>query len=46
MKLDCIESACEVKSTTKGGEDFLAHRVILKDVFKNTKVHFLSGDKR
>lgn len=46
MKLDCIDSACEVKSTTKGGEDFLAHKVMLKDIFQNTKVHFLSGDKR
>lgn len=46
LKLDCIESVIEVKSTTKGGENFLAHKVILKDAFQNTKVHFLSGDKR
>lgn len=46
MRLDCIESESEVKSTTKGGENFLAHKVTLKDVFKNTKVHFLSGEKR
>lgn len=46
MGLDCIESEREVKSTTKGGENFLAHKVHLKDIFQNTKVHFLSGDKR
>lgn len=46
MKLDCIESTYEIKSMTKGGEKFLAHKVMLKDVFPNTKVHFLSGDKR
>lgn len=46
VKLDCIESVSEVKSTTKGGENFLAHKVILKDIFQNTKVHFLSGEKQ
>lgn len=46
QRLECIESASEVKSTTKGGEDFLAHKVVLNDIFQNTKVHFLSGDKR
>lgn len=46
IELGCIENVSEVKSTTKGGENFLAHKVMLKDIFQNTKVHFLSGDKR
>lgn len=46
MRMACIESVSEVNSTTKGGENFLAHKVQLKDIFQSTRVHFLSGDKR